>query len=112
MENFVNVLVYIFYMLNFKILFIYFITLYSIYKIGGFSKFNILLKSNLKLLLTLEILGKVSWSIGVSIVGGFIATTLNLNVLYLMGFWVGIVFTVLGVVVEEFAKRNIKIINK
>ena len=37
------------------------------------------IKSNLKVLLMLEILGKVSWSIGVSIVGGFIATPLNLN---------------------------------
>lgn len=65
--------------------------------------------SSFKILITLKVIGKVTWGIGVSIVGGIILPVMSLNVIGEPGFWLGVLFITFGVLMEEKSRKYLNL---
>jgi len=89
----------------------YFAMLFSVYKFDIIEKLKEFFK-NPKVLITLEMFGKVLWGIGVSISGAFISEKLAFSVLKSFGFWLGFIFIVIGVFLDVKALKAREIMEK
>jgi len=98
--------------LYFFIDFSYLFALLSIYvfhklKIDKYLHYKIITSS--KILIAIKVLGKITWGIGVSIVGGVILPMASFVVIYETGFWLGILFITIGVLMEEKSRKYLGI---
>jgi len=89
----------------------YFILLFSVYKFDTIKRLKEFFK-NPKVLIILEMLGKVLWGIGVSVSGAFISEKLSFAVLKSFGFWLGFIFIVIGVFLDVKALKAREIMEK
>lgn len=65
--------------------------------------------ASVKMLLIIKIIGKITWGVGVSIIGGIILPIMSFTVIYEAGFWLGVLFIAIGVLMEEKSRKYIEL---